>query len=197
MDREFISHSLTSIIRSDEIERPKGTEFIDRLDDKGQLSLYVERFLTRLDVEIIRGDLMYFKKKEDPCFYEDSNAIYIPLWDRAIKSSNYYAILFHELIHWTGSYLGRDKGSSGLFFMNQTRHEEEIIAALGSAALLNYFNLPEPSKSYNNWTYAKIWMQYLIRDYGAISEESINRILKDTEQAVNFILDKGGNMSNV
>jgi antirestriction protein ArdC len=76
-----------------------------------------------------------------PAYYAVDDFIVMPLRARFPSAAQYYATLFHELIHWTGhaSRLDRDLGARFGAGVDERYAAEELVAELGAAMLAHRF----------------------------------------------------------
>lgn len=104
-------------------------------------------------------------------------------------SNNYYSVLFHELIHWTGS-----KERLNRFEKNQKRFKtnsqleyahEELVAEIGSVLLSQRFNIQKTVNN-NNLSYLKGWISALQND-----NKFLISALSQSYRASEFLLNKG------
>lgn len=71
----------------------------------------VENIVNKLDVKIINKD-------SDSAFYDVTNDyIEMPNKSQFLKENNYYYVLMHELIHWSGAKHNLNRGLTGNFYM--------------------------------------------------------------------------------
>lgn len=125
---------------------------------------HVEAFVAKLSADIRSG--------ENACYHPVGDYIEIP--DRALfrwtdassPTENYYAVLLHEHIHWTGAdkRLARDLRHR---FGTEHYAMEELVAELGSAFLcadLGITNEPRPDHA----AYMADWLTVLDRDRKAL-----------------------------
>lgn len=75
------------------------------------------------------------------------------------SSSDYYGVLFHELIHSTGhqSRLNRKEVAENPKFGSEPYSLEELVAEIGTCYLKSYAGLPIEDMS-NNASYIKSWL---------------------------------------
>ena len=104
-------------------------------------------------------------------------------------SNNYYSVLFHELIHWSGA-----KERLNRFEKNQKRFKdnaqleyahEELIAEIGAVLLSQRFNLQKTINN-NNLAYLKSWISALEND-----NKFLISALSQSYRASEFLLNKG------
>jgi antirestriction protein ArdC len=104
-------------------------------------------------------------------------------------SNNYYSVLFHELIHWSGA-----KERLNRFEKNQKRFKdnaqleyahEELIAEIGAVLLSQRFNIQKTINN-NNLSYLKSWISALQND-----NKFLISALSQSYRASEFLLNKG------
>jgi antirestriction protein ArdC len=110
------------------------------------------------------GDQAYYATKDDYIQMPDERLFTAE--DSARRSEDYYAVLFHELTHWTGAprRLGRDMHKR---FGDQTYAMEELVAELGSAFLCGELSItPVPRTDHAG--YIAGWLDAMKADKRAI-----------------------------
>lgn len=134
-----------------------------------------EQLLKQHDVVCINavGDSAHYNYVTD--------VIQMPFSKQFKNSEHYYAVLFHELIHWTGheSRLNRvfsKKGSPDYAF-------EELIAELGSAFLCAHYQIPAPLTS--TTAYVKSWLTVLQNDHTYLL-----KAMKFSDNAMSSLIEK-------
>lgn len=104
-------------------------------------------------------------------------------------TGNYYSVLFHELIHWTGAknrlarfekYKKRFKDNAQLEYAH-----EELIAEIGAVLLSQRFNIQKTVNA-NNLAYLKSWISALQND-----NKFLISALSQSYRASEFLLNKG------
>lgn len=104
-------------------------------------------------------------------------------------TGNYYSVLFHELIHWTGAknrlarfekYKKRFKDNAQLEYAH-----EELIAEIGAVLLSQRFNI-QKTINRNNLAYLKSWISALQND-----NKFLISALSQSYRASEFLLNKG------
>lgn len=120
----------------------------------------------------------------------NNKAYYAPKVDRIVlpsreqfeKKAEFYGTMFHELIHSTGheKRLGRltEKASFG----DESYSREELVAEIGSAAILNQLGIETESSAKNNAAYVQSWLKALQND-----QKMIVWAAGKAEKAVNYI----------
>lgn len=132
-----------------------------------------------INVKHIAGDNSYYAPTRD--------LICLPLFEQFKGANEYYNIAFHESVHSTmlEGRCNRINGKEGeaMLFGNKGYSEEELVAEIGSASILNHIGL-ETSKTFRNSTaYIQDWLQVLRNDVKFIVSAS-----KKAEKAVEYIL---------
>ena len=118
------------------------------------------------------------------CFYMPSeHLVRVPEKEGFATAYDFYSSIFHELIHSTSKGLNRDTGKS---FGSTAYCKEELVAQIGSAMLLNIFEIiPESNKiKDNNIAYIKGWAEHLKNNKSEIVRASCL-----AENAVKHFLD--------
>lgn len=99
------------------------------------------------------SDRAYYSISKDKIFVPEINSFIAT--EHASASENYYAVLLHELVHWTGHSSRLDRKQKNKFG-SHAYAEEELIAELGAAFLCAEFNVsaepkPEHAAYIANW----------------------------------------------
>lgn len=104
-------------------------------------------------------------------------------------SNNYYSVLFHELIHWTGAKERLNRFEKNLKrFKDSTQLEyahEELVAEIGAVLLSQRFNIQKTINN-NNLSYLKSWISALKND-----NKFLISALSQSYRASEFLLNKG------
>ncbi|MDF7821802.1 zincin-like metallopeptidase domain-containing protein [Runella sp. MFBS21] len=102
----------------------------------------------------------------DMCYFPISDKIAIPAFTRFKKGSEYYHVLFHEMIHSTGhrSRLNREGIEEFKGFGSASYSKEELIAELGAAFLEKMAGIDTPEMLTNSAAYIKGWLKPLKED---------------------------------
>lgn len=105
------------------------------------------------------------------------------------SEDEYYATIFHEMIHWTGagSRLNRPKHES---HGDERYSYEELIAELGSAILRSQFHIDNSANMDNSVAYLESWLKVLKDD-----KEMLFKAMADAEKAVSYLNDIAVNNS--
>lgn len=149
---------------------------------KGQQPLTEIERDEKIEQLLIDHNVKYVHSTGDTASYNPLvDIIRMPFTRQFTTSENYYAVLFHELIHWTGNEkrLNRTFGD-----WNTPEYAfEELIAELGSAFLCAQCQLPATLTSSS--AYIKSWLQVLQND-----KAYILKAMKLAEEALKFLTEK-------
>ena len=120
----------------------------------------------------------------DSAFYQPAaDRIVLPMMKQFTETAEYYGTAFHEMVHSTGHMKRLARLDTTANFGGEEYSKEELVAEIGSAALVNHAGL-ETSKSFrNSAAYVQNWLQVLKNDKRFI----VNAAGK-ADKAVNFIL---------
>ena len=121
-------------------------------------------------------------------------AMYIPAFDQIRipeasdfhSASDFYATLFHELVHSTGhaSRLNRE-GISEAKRSDKIRYsKEELIAEMGASFLCAFTGIENPELTNNSAAYIQSWLQIFTQD-----KTMVVKAASQAQKAVDFILD--------
>ena len=90
------------------------------------------------------------------------DSIYMPALSQFKEPDDFYAVLFHELSHWTGAKhrLNRDKN----YKKTEGYAYEELVAELGSAFLCADVGIESERSSKNHASYIQSWLKVLKDD---------------------------------
>ena len=121
---------------------------------ENMIAAYVARSGVR--IEHTEGDRAYYQPATDK--------IVLPLLAQFKETAEYYGTAFHEMVHSTGhqSRLARLDGTA--FFGSENYSKEELIAEIGSAALVSLAGLETEKSFRNNAAYVQNWLQVLRND---------------------------------
>lgn len=135
-----------------------------------------------------REHLKIFETVTNKAFYTPTfDYIEVPCKEQYQNIEEFYSTLFHEMIHSTGhkNRLGRLETGASAHFGSKTYSKEELVAELGSAALVNMLGI-ETGKSFrNSGAYIQNWLQALKNDNKFIVSAS-----SKAEKAVKYILNE-------
>lgn len=136
----------------------------------------------RVDELLRNHNVIYIHSFGDSAHYSPLvDIIRMPFTKQFTSSENYYSVLFHELIHWTGheKRLNRTFGA----WSSPEYAFEELIAELGSAFLCAHFQIPAPLTS--NTAYVKSWLTVLQSDHTYLL-----KAMKFSDSAMTYLIEK-------
>lgn len=138
-------------------------------------SQMVDDLITRLAVTISHfGGQSYYNPLED--------VIVLPEQKHFKSERNYFSVLLHELVHWTGG--RRDRMPRECFDRydksDKDRAQEELIAEVGSLFLTSHFGLQGELE--NHASYVQGWKKHL-------SEKEVMAAVTKATKAFEWILD--------
>ena len=116
-------------------------------------------------------------KNNVACYSGNNHTIYMPFKTYFKNNDAYLSTIFHEIIHWTGKDLEREKGRFG----SKKYADEELIAELGSMLLM--FEIENYNELKNSLCYLKGWL-ILAED----KVEQLSKLFGEAKKAVNFLL---------
>lgn len=135
-----------------------------------------------------REHLKIFETVTNKAFYTPTfDYIEVPCKEQYQNIEEFYSTLFHEMIHSTGhkNRLGRLETGASAHFGSETYSKEELVAELGSAALVNMLGIETEKSFRNSGAYMQNWLQALKNDNKFIVSAS-----SKAEKAVKYILNE-------
>lgn len=120
-------------------------------------------------------------------FYSPSNdKIVVPAINQYPNVSEYYATLFHEMIHSTGhiTRLNRFDGSDSTIFGSKSYSKEELVAEIGANMLLAMFGMEDESQQENSIAYLYGWLTKIKKD-----PKFIVQAAQRAQKACDYILE--------
>lgn len=131
-----------------------------------------------------REGVMIENQEGNAAFYQPAlDRIVLPLMKQFAETAEYYSTAFHELTHSTGHMKRLARIDSPANFGSESYSKEELIAELGSAALVHHCGLETKGSFRNSAAYLQNWLQVLKND-----KRFIVSAAGKAEKAVNFIL---------
>ena len=115
---------------------------------------YVKR--EGVHMEHIEGDRAFYRPSTD--------SITLPLLKQFAETAEYYGTAFHEMVHSTGHMKRLNRLDATAFFGSDAYSKEELIAEIGSAALVNHAGLETDKSFRNSAAYIQNWLQVLKND---------------------------------
>ncbi|MBR6705244.1 MAG: hypothetical protein IKI84_01005 [Clostridia bacterium] len=101
----------------------------------------------------------------DRAFYQPStDRIVVPTMAQFTESAEYYSTCFHELTHSTGHMKRLARLDTTANFGSESYSKEELVAELGSAALVNHCGMETASSFHNSAAYVANWLTALKND---------------------------------
>lgn len=151
-------------------------------DDKG--SLIPERPITSADEVIMAYPAPpQIALGSQAVYFPELDVVKIPSPDEFISQEEYYATLFHELIHSTGHSSRLDRELRGHHQAKQAYAEEELIAEIGSAFLCSMAGISTPDVLHNKTAYIQNWLKALEDD-----KRLVVKAASQAQKAVDLIL---------
>lgn len=132
-----------------------------------------------ITVKHMAGNLAYYSPTLD--------MICLPLFEQFTDSNEYYSTAFHESVHSTmkENRCNRDEDRKGknVAFGSQDYSREELVAELGSTAILNIIGVETKDSFRNSAAYIQNWLSVLRNDVKFVVSAS-----SKAEKAVKYIL---------
>ena len=100
------------------------------------------------------------------------------------ETAEYYSTAFHEMVHSTGHMKRLARLDAPVGFGGEAYSKEELVAEIGSAALVNHVGLETGRSFRNSAAYVQNWLQALRND-----KRFIVSAAGKAEKAVDFILN--------
>ena len=113
--------------------------------------------------------------------YCSNDQIIMPDQSRFSNAEDYYSVLLHELVHWTGHKSRCARDFSGKFG-SEAYAREELVAELGAAYLCSVLGVTQMPRD-DHACYLNNWLKILKDDSQAIFKAS-----KQAQQACDFLL---------
>ena len=135
--------------------------------------------------EYVRREGITLEHEEgDRAFYQPAtDRIVVPMMKQFTESAEYYSTCFHECVHSTGHMKRLARLDTTANFGSESYSKEELIAELGSAALVNHCGMETASSFHNSAAYIQGWLTTLKND-----KRFIVSAAGKAEKAVNYIL---------
>lgn len=142
----------------------------------------VEAYFQRESVSLKRDG------KSNRAYYSpNDDSVTVPTIEQFSATAGYYATIFHEMVHSTGNEnrLARFKSTEpASIFDKESYSLEELVAEIGSAALMNRLGLESPEQFQNAASYVIGWRNKIRED-----NELIIKAASRAEKAVDYILN--------
>lgn len=147
----------------------------------------IEKAETALAGYISKSGIKLINEKGDRAFYRPSaDEIHLPLFEQFKSAEGYYDTAFHESVHSTGhpTRLNRFTGdAANAAFGSESYSKEELVAEIGSCAIMHELGLETKSTFRNNAAYIQGWLKALKNDKRMIVSAAAR-----ADKAVNLIL---------
>ena len=133
---------------------------------------------------VTREHINYKEVVSDKAYYSPiTDSVVVPTKKQYQNVNDFYAVAFHEINHSTGNKTRLNRITSVAAFGSHEYSKEELVAEIGSAALLNLLGL-ETSKTFRNTTaYIQSWLKVLKNDNRFIVSAA-----SKADKAVDYIL---------
>ena len=135
--------------------------------------------------DYIRREGVQMENKEgNQAYYSPAfDRIVLPLMKQFAETAEYYSTAFHEMVHSTGHMKRLARLEAPAHFGSEDYSKEELIAEIGSNALVHHCGLETPESFRNSTSYVQNWLQVLKND-----KRFVVSAASKAEKAVNFIL---------
>lgn len=118
-----------------------------------------------IDEYIRRSGVELEHRISDEAYYSPSaDRVVLPTMEQFHSTAEYYSTAFHELTHSTGHRSRLDRLRSTAHFGSESYNKEELVAEIGTAALMNYTGLETSSSLHNSAAYIQSWLSVLRND---------------------------------
>lgn len=149
---------------------------VEPLEEAEQLAQdYISREKIRINYSL----------RDQAAYSPVSDSVILPMREQFNSPAAYYGTLFHELTHSTGHKNRLNRLKTTAHFGNEVYSKEELVAEIGSAALMNLSGIEERRTFRNSAAYIQSWLSALKNDNRLIVSAS-----SQAEKAVNYMIDK-------
>lgn len=138
---------------------------------------HAERYFIATGADIRAGG-------EIACYRPDADTVHMPAFETFLDREAYYAVLAHELVHWTGHSSRLDRDITLGRFGDEAYAREELVAELGAAFVCADLGLtlePRPDHA----AYIASWLRVLRNDTRFIVAAAAH-----AERAARFLTEK-------
>ena len=120
----------------------------------------------------------------DAAYYQPSlDRIVLPKLSQFTETAEFYSTAFHEMVHSTGHMKRLARLDTTAHFGSEVYSKEELVAEIGSAALVHHVGLETEGSFRNSAAYIQNWLLVLKND-----KRFIVSAAGKAEKAVSFIL---------
>lgn len=146
------------VFNADQVTGDPGVDPIPELDP-GQRIAAIDGWINR-----VTNEAMLDHRDEGRAYYRPSQDIVVmPRFEHFHSPEAYYAVLFHELTHWTGAKHRLDREFAARGADKETYAKEELVAELGAAFLAAEFGIESETRD-DHTTYIASWLKALKND---------------------------------
>ena len=133
---------------------------------------------------VAREGVQMENRQGNEAFYQPfADKIVLPLMAQFAETAEYYSTAFHELVHSTGHEKRLNRLDAPAHFGSEDYSKEELIAEIGSSALVHHCGLETRNSFRNNAAYIQNWLSVLRND-----KRFIVSAASKAEKAVSYIL---------
>lgn len=129
------------------------------------------------------GVTLEYREGDDAFYQPSTDRIVLPLLLQFAETAEYYGTTFHEMVHSTGHMKRLARLDSTANFGSEEYSKEELVAEIGSAALVFHAGLETAESFHNSAAYCQNWLQVLKND-----KRFIVSAAGKADKTVNFIL---------
>lgn len=178
--KRWCTNRYVNVWRMDQVEgiaARYGVQITESAHRQTEADKVVEEYQAREPVKIsYNGESAFYRPGTDE--------IVVPNVDRFTETAEFYSTLFHEMVHSTGHESRLKRLTSGTRFGDEVYSKEELVAEIGSAALVQKTGLETEESFTNSTAYVQGWLKELQNDRHMIIDAA-----KAAEKAVAFILN--------
>ena len=138
---------------------------------------YIQR--EGISVEYREGDSAYYDPARD--------RIVIPLISQFTETAEYYGTYLHECVHSSGHVKRLARIDTTANFGSENYSKEELVAEIGSAALVLHCGMETANSFRNSTAYVANWLQALKND-----KKFIVSAASKADKAIDYILNRKG-----
>lgn len=139
-----------------------------------------------IDDYIQREGIIVEHREGDSAFYNPArDRIVLPLMTQFTETAEYYGTYLHEAVHSTGHAKRLARIDTTANFGSETYSKEELVAEIGSAALVLHCGMETANSFRNSTAYVANWLQALKND-----KRFIVSAASKADKAVAFILNR-------
>ncbi len=159
------------------------------LYDTSPIEVADKVFMDYITREQIKLDI---SKQNKACYCPSLDSLTLPLMEQFENAEAFYSTAFHESVHSTmkKDRCDREKENKGAFFGSEDYSKEELVAEIGSSALMNNVGIETENTFKNSAAYIQNWLKVLKNDKKFIisasskAEKAVKYILGETEDEV-------------